>query len=85
MQAEGTSEGHESHAFLELMKYISRTLLRFSLPPFDMIVIDTDSKFTLKVDCGGRVGCTMTLRTILTEDQITKQAVHQEDYINKRT
>ena len=64
MQAEGTSKGLGSHTFLELTKYSSKTMLHFNLPPFDMIVIDVDSRFTFKVDHGGRVNRTITKRTI---------------------
>ena len=53
----------ESHAFLELMNYSSRRVLRFNLPSFDMIVIDTGSRFTFKVDLAGRVDRTITKRT----------------------
>ena len=76
--AEDTSKGLGSHAFLELIKYNSGTMLHFNFtpPPFDMIVIDKDSRFTFKVDCKGKVG-----HTIINRTKFIKKAIYQEDQI----
>jgi hypothetical protein len=68
LQAKGTSNGPGSYVFLELTKYSSRIMLRFNLPPFDMIVINTDSRFTFKVNHGGREGRTNTERVRLPKE-----------------
>ena len=63
LRTKGTSKGFGLHVFLELTNYSLMAMFCFNLPPFDMIVIDTNSRFTFKVNRGGRVGHTITKRT----------------------
>ena len=50
-------------------------------PPFDMIVAHGDSRFRFKVNHGGRVGYTITKRTMLSREQFIKRTRSQRSIL----